>query len=250
MRLPSKALALVALALIAAAPGRLSAQVVRGHIVDAGTGAPIAGTQLRLVPADNPLATTRTDSLGEFVLSAQGAGTFFVRAEKLGYRPAVSNLLNLSAADTLDVQIRLSPQIVLLDTIQVVAPRRRRQATMLKDFYDRLDQRSFGVFVTRADIDRARPNVTTELLRSVAGFQLTSRTLGDGNTIRLRGNCSPTIYIDGVRAPLMGMSLDDLVDPMDIEGMEIYKSVAEAPVQYQGLLGGCSAILVWTRIGT
>lgn len=243
---------LVALVLMLV-PGALSAQAVRGQLSEENTSAPIANASLRLIAPDNSVAATaRTDSLGEFFLPFDGAdaGTYRIRAEKIGYRPAISSPLSLGKSDTLDVHVKLARQVVLLDSIQVTAPETRRRATLVRDFYARAEQGAFGHFFTREDIAERRPLVTTDLLVTVPGIRTIPRRLGDGASVLVRGTCTPTLWIDGVRAtPSFGMVIDDLVRPTDIEGIEIYRSVAEAPPQYQGLNAGCSAILVWTRVG-
>ena len=251
MRLLPKLLAAFLLTLTLAPA--VSAQAVRGQLSDEESSAPIVGASLRLVGPDNTVAATaRTDSLGEFFLPFDGAagGTYRIRAEKIGYRPAISSPLSLEESDTLDVHVRLARQVVLLDSIQVTAPDARRRATLVRGFYERLEQRAFGHFVTREDIAQQRPLVTTDLLAMVPGIRTVPRRLGDGAAVVVRGSCTPTLWIDGVRAtPSFGMVIDDLVRPVEIEGIEIYRSVAEAPPQYQGLNAGCSAILVWTRVG-
>jgi len=253
MRLPPILSAALLLALAAVAPPALGAQAVRGQLSDEETSAPIADAALRLIAPDNSVAATaRTDSLGEFILPFDGAagGTYRIRAEKLGYRPAISSPLTLEESDTLDVHVRLARQVVLLDSITVTAPEVRRRATLVRDFYTRLDQRAFGHFITREDIAARRPLVTTDLLATVPGIRTIPRRLGDGASVIVRGSCTPTLWIDGVKAtPTNGMVIDDLVRPVEIEGIEIYRSIAEAPPQYQGLNAGCSAILVWTRVG-
>jgi len=40
---------------------------------------------------------------------------------------------------------------------------------------------------------------------------------------------------------------DHIVNPMDIEGIEVYTHAAEAPVEYRGPGTSCGAILLWTR---
>ena len=252
MSLLPRSLLFLALTGATLAPSSLRAQAVRGQLSDEDTSAPIVGATLRLVATDNSVAaTTRTDSLGEFFLPFDGGGgRYRIRAEKVGYRPAISSPLSLEESDTLDVHVRLAKQIVLLDSVNVVAPETRRRATLVRGFYDRLEQRAFGTFITRDDIARRRPIVTTDLFASVAGMRTVPRRLGDGAHVLVRGDCAPTVWIDGIKAtPQFGMTIDDMVRPVEIEGIEIYRSIAEAPPQYQGLNAGCSAIVIWTRVG-
>jgi hypothetical protein len=227
------------------------AQVVRGSISDVATDRALEGVLLTLVGPDGaPVQTTRTDSAGLYRFAVGREGSFRVRAEHVGYRPATSAPLRLDAGRVLTLDMRLPPQIVYLDTVQGRAQPSRRRAVLLSDFYRRADQGAFGTFITYAEIDRWRPLRVSDMLASrVPGVQLSPNPGRGGNNLIVRGTCSPTIYIDGVRVALMGQNIDELVRPGELEGVEVYRSVAEAPALYQGMNAGCSAILFWTRIG-
>jgi hypothetical protein len=41
--------------------------------------------------------------------------------------------------------------------------------------------------------------------------------------------------------------VDQLLDPFNIEAVEIYTSPAGVPVQYKGYLSPCGAIIAWSR---
>ena len=224
------------------------AQTVRGELTDARTGQAVAGVSLGLLGVDGAVvASARTSSAGEFSLSSRTGGSDRIRAEKPGFRRVLSTTFVLRDGDTLTVGIRLAEEVVLLDPVSG-GPPPREIPIRARAFYDRMSSSSFGQFVTREDIDALRPARTTDLLRRVAGLQF-GATRGDGFSTRLRGGCTPTFYLDGTRVQLVGITIDDLVRPPEIEGIEIYRSVMEGPPEYQGLNSGCSAILVWTRIG-
>jgi hypothetical protein len=52
------------------------------------------------------------------------------------------------------------------------------------------------------------------------------------------------LFIDGV-ASFEGTSLDMILHPEDVEGIEIY-TTATTPPQYSR--GGCGVLVVWTRV--
>ncbi len=68
-----------------------------------------------------------------------------------------------------------------------------------------------------------------------------------------RGSCHPSVVLDGVvlRAGGIGKpgdpTLDRLLNPFNIEAVEVYPSPAGVPVQYQGYVSPCGAILAWSR---
>jgi hypothetical protein len=63
------------------------------------------------------------------------------------------------------------------------------------------------------------------------------------------GLCQPAVWIDGLYVALgtVGTTLDDLLAPQMIEGVEVYNTVAAAPIQYRA--GSCGVVLFWTRRG-
>jgi hypothetical protein len=235
------------LALLASAVP-LSAQTILGTLVDQQTGDPVsAGTMSLLTESDGQVDRAVTDSAGAFVLSAARAGAYRLRAEHAGYSAAVSPALELQAGDTVRVEFQISTQKVVLSPLVVKGEPRRLDAA-LRDFYDRARRNAFGTFITREDIETRHPIRTTDLLRTIPGVQLLPARLGGGFAVRMRGGCAPGVYLDGIRVRLAGMTIDDLVQPMDVEGIEVYRSGAEVPGEY-GIGSGCGAVLIWTRRG-
>jgi hypothetical protein len=68
-----------------------------------------------------------------------------------------------------------------------------------------------------------------------------------GNSVLIRGTCRPSVYVDGVQV-IGYRSIDDLAQPLELEGVEVYRSAYQAPVEFTGLRAGCAVILIWTRI--
>lgn len=66
----------------------LSAQGVRGHVLDAGTGAPLAGARVVLAGrGGQAVSEARTDADGSFFLGAPMPGRYLVEVELQGYEP-------------------------------------------------------------------------------------------------------------------------------------------------------------------
>jgi outer membrane receptor for ferrienterochelin and colicin len=123
----------------------------------------------------------------------------------------------------------------------------RRPPGPLGGFYERARRRAFGAFVTREDIERRNPFQTTDLLRTMAGIQLTPARFGNRYHVRMRG-CAPRVFLDGIQIRMVGLTIDDLVRPNELEGIEVYRSSAETPGEFTSP-GGCGAIALWTRRG-
>ena len=82
----SRALAL-GVGFVLALPLSVSAQIVRGQVVDSIVGTPIAGGVVTLIDeTGSEVARTMTDEEGLFLLRAQSPGQYHLRAEGEGYR--------------------------------------------------------------------------------------------------------------------------------------------------------------------
>lgn len=236
--------AILLLALLAFATSG-AAQIVSGTLVETGSATPLRGGTVSLLDDDSVrVAESRTDSLGAFTLIIPGAGKFRLRAEHAGYLAATSPVLSLGSLDTLQVEFSLARDVVVLEPL-VVKARSRRLTAAARRFYDRASNNTGGTFITREEIERSHPLRTTDLFRSIPGVQ-TTPMLG-GSNVTVRGGCRPTVFLDGTRVNGY-RSIDDLVQPMNLEGVEVYRAAHQAPVEYGGLQAGCAVVLLWTRI--
>lgn len=97
----------------------LEAQVIRGRIVDATHGQPIAlGGALLLDRDQNPVAEALADSVGRFVLAAPGAGEYYLVGHSLGYSQTVSSLLGVGE-DEYSLELELEPDPFQFDPLEV-----------------------------------------------------------------------------------------------------------------------------------
>jgi len=68
---------------------------------------------------------------------------------------------------------------------------------------------------------------------------------GIGNRVLLRG-CRPRIWVNGVRT--VNAEVDEVAAPSEIDGLEIYPSIAGTPAQYMDRENrGCGTVIIWTR---
>ena len=173
-----------------------------------GTGAIVgtvtAETGLALSGADIGLVGTKlsavTDEHGGFRLTGVTPGNFEVRARRLGFRPG-SKRIDVHDGGTSSVDLRLP---VLAEDLQPVLVRgKRMQYTgRLAGYYERLERRSSGAFVTRDQIDREDPRNLTQLLQRVPGVSLQRLRAGSVG-IRMRDRtCVPLVWLDGTALPM------------------------------------------------
>ncbi|HEX8453724.1 MAG TPA: carboxypeptidase regulatory-like domain-containing protein [Longimicrobium sp.] len=114
-------LALLAL-LLAARP--LAAQTVQGELVDAARR-PLGGAMVVLLDADGKVrGRVLTDEAGRFTLRAPGAGSYRLRAERIGFQATESPALALAAGETRQYRMEGTTSAVTLEAVTAGARRR------------------------------------------------------------------------------------------------------------------------------
>ena len=217
---------------------RTSPVTVRGIVTDDGN-APIASVELMLAPRGERGRLFRTGSDGTFSFEDVSPGTVSLTARRLGYLPRTLKLEINGTVPPDPVSLVLQTVVTAVAPVLVEGTDRR-----LDTFYAHKRQSSFGRFIDAADIARRGPVYLSEIFRTIAGATVRPSG-GAGNVIRLRG-CKPMLWMDGIRVP--NAELDDIANPMDVGGMEVYTSWSALPGEYMDReSAGCGAIVIWTK---
>lgn len=224
----------------AGAQGTIS---LNGAVTDA-EGLPIFGAVV-LLPGTGQ--ETRTDDRGEFRILGVQPGGIDIAVRRLGYVPT-SAFVNIASGATPErVRIVLAPLPAMLDQVTVQRTR-MRYTGRLAGYYQRLEQRAAGQFITRADIDRDESRSLSQLLASSPGINRVSLRSG-GGAVRMRGrSCRPLVWIDGVSMPAAEVDLDAF--PLHtLHGVELYLGGSNAPMEYtaQNNRSTCGSIMLWSR---
>lgn len=112
------------LLLLAALP--VSAQTVAGRVVEAESGLPVPGALVQLLePGGARVAAVLADPAGRYRLSAPAAGTYALRAERVGFATGAADTVTLSDRQTLRHDIRAESRRVVLDAVVAQGTRRR-----------------------------------------------------------------------------------------------------------------------------
>ena len=232
-------LSLVALCAALAQGGSAGAQAtatVTGVVTDS-TGMPVAGAE---VGALGSSVRARSGDRGEFALPGVATGEVLLEARRLGFRPETLRVVVADGGTSARFMLRIAP--TLLQTVAVRGGRRRYEGR-LAGYYERLQSRAIGYFITRDDIDRGNPRQLTDVLHRAPGVDVIR------GRVRLRGrNCAPLVWIDGVAMPAGEVDLNSFA-PNSIEGIELYLSASGAPARYQGTgdESRCGTVLLWSR---
>ena len=213
-----------------------------GTIVTADGGRPIMGAQVGLVNSSR----SRTNERGEFTLLDAPAGTRTLEVRALSFYP------ERRAVDVVEdappIHVALSTLKSVLDTVRVTAS---RPSDQLRSGFMERRRSGVGRFLTREDVRRRQPVVTSDLFRMVPGVRMQYDASRFDNRILMRGAvdewCSPVIYIDGRQMnDLTVDEMDTWVRPNDITGIEVYAGAGVAAAYEQGMTS-CGSIVIWTR---
>ncbi|MFH1765652.1 MAG: TonB-dependent receptor [Gemmatimonadota bacterium] len=220
-----------------------SGPAVRGQVLEHETGIPLGGATVSLAAGPGGtkgIGTRVTNSEGIFLFRQVPPGTYRVIVTLIGYRD-LQDTLQVGLESDLELALPLSVSPVRLEPLVVVTD--RRNSGIMGDFERRRRTRS-GAFFDREDIQTRQPMLLTDLLRMVPGARVVPTSPYD-YTVRLRGDCRPTLWVDGMRL-MTEEGMNDILPTMDLEAVEVYHS-ASLPVEFGS--NPCGAIVVWTRRG-
>jgi hypothetical protein len=222
-------------------------QSVIGRVSDASTRGGVATALVVVVDsAGREYARTLADSAGVFRLVRLPTKPRLLRVERFGYAPFQAEL-HLEKNELLRVDVPLSPAGVPAAPLEVTA-RRVIRDPRLAEFYQRMDfqeRAGFGRFLHREQIDSVSLPVLTDYIARFTRVSVDGA--GDRAFIPGRGNCGKVqLFVDGLKTdqPI------NAVPVAAVEGVELYRSRSELPMEYSyGQAVDCGALLVWTRSG-
>jgi hypothetical protein len=248
------------------AAGAMVESSVRGNVVDASSGRGIPAAFVEFVDQGGLVrASATTGEDGAFLLPRVPRGEFRLRVSSLGYARTTTAASRVEAGEALTLVVRVSPSALALAPLEVTATV-RATSPVLESFYARAERGFGGVFLTRADIERAGPSRSvSDLVAGLTGVHLDGAAtpglprgvfLSEGQSGGSGRTCPVQVFLDGVpvdrRGGLSGsvhrgVQLDRLVTPAEVEGIEIYRSLSEIPPEFLTTDARCGVIAVWRR---
>jgi len=216
-----------------------AAVTLKGIVIGNDDHAPLQDAVVGLERRGQTLSSSRSGSDGRFALADISPGAAFITVRRLGYQPRKVEIdVNTSTARE-PLELMLVPVPTDIEEVTIEGATGKLQA-----FNDRRARSSFGYFFDQNDIRKKNPRYVSELFRTIPGARLRA-SRRNGNILELR-NCTPRIWLDGVRAD--NAEIDELISPSEIAGMEIYPSFAGVPAEYMDKENrACGVILVWSR---
>ena len=217
-----------------------------GRVYDVETGDPVVTAAVSVV---GRAAEAESDRQGRFRLAGVPMGAHELEVRRIGYAP-LRHAVDVGRGLTTEVEVGLTRDPVALEPLVATATRVRRLE--IKGFYERKhwsELLGLGTFITEADIERRRPREIAHMIAQESGIRLrggrfysTRMSAGLSNP---RAGCWINTYLDGIN--VRNTPLHTLVKPIEVGGVEIYKSTASLPAEFGGSDGQCGAIVVWTK---
>jgi hypothetical protein len=231
-------LAVAAMSSLAAqSPGPAKLATVEGIVID-GEKTPIKDAQLSLKPFGQVARLARSGNDGRFSFDAVPVGSGSITVKRMGYRLRTLPI-DITSSGSPSLELALEEIAADLDPVTVDASNGR-----MVEFTDHRQNSSFGHFFDQRDIQKIAPRFLSELFRNIPGATV-SVASGIGNKVLLRG-CKPRIWVNGVRT--VNTEVDDLAAPSEVDGIEIYPSMAGTPAQYMDRENrACGTVVLWTR---
>jgi hypothetical protein len=236
----------------------LLGQTIQGKLLEAGSDRPILLGRVSLLTGGGVVVDrTFTDEEGAFAVWSPEPGSFFLRAEAIGYASRVDGVFELGEWGVLTVEFRLVRNPIPLDTLTISAEPRVTKLALL-GFYSR-QRAGFGRFLGPEDIRKRPAFDATDYLRNIPRVRIRHRARG-GSEVLIRGAssislggdglCRPKVVVDGnevFRGGREAAVLDEVVTPFEISAIEVYRGPSEIPLQFGGLRSPCGLILIWTK---
>ena len=231
----------VACALLSVVTARdAAAQFIRGTIRAEGSQAVVPGASITVVDSLNKqLVAVTSDDRGHFTLPLDSPLPFKVTVKKIGWQPSSTDLIHAAATDTLDMDLVVPGDGVVLPGVEV-------NATKTTSFNDRsyaeamkLGWKTYGP----AEVEAHRNDFSSfeNMMRAlqVTGVKMPARP--EDCYINLRNGRCMTFVVDG--RPL-GTAW--VVNPVDVYFLSILQAT-ESSVQF-GDRAPFGAILIVTRM--
>jgi hypothetical protein len=234
--------------------------VIEGRVLDDMTEEVLAGARVLLLNRFNRTADYAvTDAQGRFRFERSRNERYRVEVRAVGYRETITPDIWTGDREFAAIEVRLLPNAVLLAPLEIVALSPPRTSPVLEAMEFRRT-RGFGIQITREAIEQRQPMRVTDMLMEIPGVYADRTGTGaSARSIRMGralsgpggGPCPVQIFLDGMLATRPGaggdVSVDDLVSPLDVEAIEVFKGLGSVPPEFLNVYARCGVIAIWTR---
>lgn len=244
-----------------------------GRLLDRSSGDPVASADVLLPEVGR---ATTTSGEGRFAFDAVPPGERTVRVHHLRYGDRTAEV-DVPGDRTVEVELRLSPQAVEVEPLEVTVDAEvRRPALTGSGYYERrrwAEKAGYGHFLEAEEIEQ-RGSKLSHVLGSLPRMKASGQVRIRDEDNRWRrvtgipyfprheegpfGVCLPAVYLDGhkiigsgspqqILRKLGSKGVNSLVPPDGIAGIEVYESPAATAGEFQASDSRCGVIAIWTK---
>lgn len=240
---------------------------VVGELIDRKSSEPIASASVRLPDLGRQ---AQSSDEGRFVFDSLPAGRYTVRIDHVRYGTQTAEV-QVPRRRTVDAEIRLAPQAIEMDPIQVSVDVRSPSLTSA-GYYQRRDwgeKTGYGHFLEHEELDR-RGNRLSNALGTIPNLKIGQfgSTLSGSAKLpyfprhrNFAGACLPAVYLDGQKITGSGPAeevgvqfgprgIDALANLAEVAAVEVYPSPSATAGEFQGADSNCGVVVIWTGRGT
>ncbi len=232
MEKPHRSITYFAICAVALVTTPATAQVVQGIVLAGDPPGALGGVDVQLSDADRGgLWDTKTGHDGRFTQSVGEGGRYAIWVRGVGYRPSLT-VVQLGAADTVEVKIQLQTLVVALSGVTVYGLSVRTPGQ--EEFWSRRDK-PWVQSIDYEQLEELRPGNLQHLVHRALPFKLRCGT--------------PLIYIDGLQQDFQ-RQLDDTPIAW-VYGVEVFKNYYDIPTRYRDSTdprSRCGAVFIWKTV--
>jgi hypothetical protein len=241
----------------------LSAQAIRGTVVDAATQEPIEDATVAMMDSKNATIgkPVRTNALGQFILYAPDEGDYRVNVTRIGYQPLAGQPLSIGDAELASMQLTMSAVATTVGSIEVTSRRGLSVGELMSTVgFDLRSARGQGHFIGRDELQKYGGAPLENVMRDNA-VKLSIRFAEDPvfrNEVMVMQSgvsyCVPEVRLDGNPLPNTRGGVTSRLRTYgadQIYGVEVHRAAQFPPPRLAAELGtvtpNCGAVAIWTR---
>jgi len=250
---------------LALSQGDVGIQGAQGMIREPGTGEPVRDAEVFLTQKLGTIRVTgSTDDRGFFRLQTRTPGDYVFSARALGFSEVEDAPVAVLPGRLTVLDVQMAPEALRLDPLVVTAEARTYHLEMQGFYQRKTEGLNTGIFFPPEEIEERRPVNVTDLFWGLPGTRVIVSEEGQVGVYFRAGErwnqvCWPMVYRDrhlistgGLPNPAIGTEpavLDEMISPFDLAAIEIYRSPAEIPPEFNCANAGCGVIVLWSKRG-
>lgn len=225
---------------------------IHGRVLSSDVQTPLSNAEVQI---RSLRIVALTDSVGRFRIRDLFQGKYDVLVRAIGFA-AESILVEVGANEVVVRDFLLHPAPQPLHEVEVIERLAKPPLPAKLSGFEERRKLGIGEFIDRNDLRKWEDRQTAVLLALVAGldvrragnkaYAVTSRAAPPLTRVLRPPPCYMDVYIDGAALSPGAFDLNS-INLRDVEAIEVYKSAAQMPPQYNKTSKGCGVILVWTR---